>query len=196
MYGTAGATQPILPRLPQLTSLHRCRLPYCPYHRAASTRQPRGNSRCQSELLFLARSLASLISQSHSFCSPLNYTHAHSTTPQLEFGERLISPPLPFFHVVSEENFTEEGIPSPLAPSLLVAFYDTQRIRWCYSLLYAQHHRAYCCYFISNPRRGCYMGLSTFIFFLFFFRHFCPGHNSGTVTRRDSKLSVLLGPAV
>ena len=27
-----------------------CRLPYCPYHRAASTRQPRGNSRCQSEL--------------------------------------------------------------------------------------------------------------------------------------------------
>ena len=48
--GTAGATQPILPRLPQLTSLHRCRLPYCPYHRVASTRQPRGNSRCQSEL--------------------------------------------------------------------------------------------------------------------------------------------------
>ena len=102
----------------------------------------------------------------------------------------------------------------------------------------------------SDPRRGCYMGLSTFIFFLFsfFFRHdfvqpislepllaetpnlvcclvlwsscallltiqfaslffyffyfyffpprFCPGHISGTVTRRDSKLSVLLGPAV
>ena len=47
--GTAGATQPILPRLPQLMSLHRCRLPYCPYHRAASTRQPRGNNRCQSE---------------------------------------------------------------------------------------------------------------------------------------------------
>ena len=34
MDGTAGATQPILPRLPQLTSLHRCRLPYCPYHGA------------------------------------------------------------------------------------------------------------------------------------------------------------------
>ena len=105
--------------------------------------------------LFLARSLASLISillypspsyqtyiQSHSFCSLSNYTHAHSTTPQLEFGERLISPPLPFFHAVSEENSTEEGIPSPLAPSLLVAFYDTQRIRWRYSLLYAQHHRS------------------------------------------------------
>ena len=48
---------------------YRCRLPYCPYHRPASTRQPRGNSRCQSELrhnhsplFFLARSLASLIS--------------------------------------------------------------------------------------------------------------------------------------
>ena len=37
---------------------------------------------------------------------------------------------------------------------------------------------------------------------LFFFRHlffpprFCPGHISGTVTHRDSKLSVLLGPVV
>ena len=111
--------------------------------------------------------------------------------------------------------------------------------------------------FISDPHRGCFMGLSTFIFFFFFFsfffflfsfyfffRHdfvrpislepllaetpnlvcclvlrsscallltiqftslffffffpprFCPGHISGTVTRRDSKLSVLLGPAV
>ena len=61
--------------------------------------------------LFLARSLASLISillsfralftkpihpspsyqtyiQSHSFCSLLNYTHAHSTTPQLEWGPK------------------------------------------------------------------------------------------------------------
>ena len=46
----AGATQPILPRLPQLMLLHRCHLPYCPYHRVASTRQPLGNSRCQSEL--------------------------------------------------------------------------------------------------------------------------------------------------
>ena len=49
---------------------------------------------------------------------------------------------------------------------------------------------------ISDPRRGCYMGLNAFIFFFFFFRHFCPGHISGTVTRRDSKLSVLLGSAV
>ena len=31
---------------PQLTSLHRCHLPYCSYHRIAF----RGNSRCQSEL--------------------------------------------------------------------------------------------------------------------------------------------------
>ena len=38
------------------------------------------------------------------------------------------------------------------------------------------------------------------LFFLFFFSffppRFCPGHIFGTITRRDSKLSVLLGPAV
>ena len=36
--------------LPQLMSLHRCHLPNCPYHRVASIRHPRGNSRRQSEL--------------------------------------------------------------------------------------------------------------------------------------------------
>ena len=35
-----------------------------------------------------------------------------------------------------------------------------------------------------------------FIYLFFFSPRFCPGHISGTVTRRDSKLSVLLGPAV
>ena len=35
-----------------------------------------------------------------------------------------------------------------------------------------------------------------FFFFCFFPPRFCPGHISRTVTRRDSKLSVLLGPAV
>ena len=35
-----------------------------------------------------------------------------------------------------------------------------------------------------------------FFFFCFFPPRFCPGHISETVTRRDSKLSVLLGPAV
>ena len=37
-----------------------------------------------------------------------------------------------------------------------------------------------------------------FLFLFFFFSppRFCPGHISGTVTRRDSKLSVLLDPAV
>ena len=58
--------------------------------------------------------------------------------------------------------------------------------------------------------QGCCMGLSMFIFFhffsffffflfsffFFFPPRFCPGHISGTVTRRNSKLSVLLGPAV
>ena len=37
---------------------------------------------------------------------------------------------------------------------------------------------------------------SLFLFFFFFSPRFCPGHISGTVTRRDSKFSVLLGPAV
>ena len=35
-----------------------------------------------------------------------------------------------------------------------------------------------------------------YFFFFFFLPRFCPGHISGTVTCRDSKLSVLLGPAV
>ena len=35
-----------------------------------------------------------------------------------------------------------------------------------------------------------------FVFNFFFPPRFCLGHISGTVTRRDSKLSVLLGPAV
>ena len=35
-----------------------------------------------------------------------------------------------------------------------------------------------------------------FLFFYFFPPRFCPGHISGTVTRRNSKLSVLLGPTV
>ena len=37
--------------------------------------------------------------------------------------------------------------------------------------------------------------LYLFIYF-FFSPRFCPGHISGTVTCRDSKLSVLLGPVV
>ena len=35
-----------------------------------------------------------------------------------------------------------------------------------------------------------------FFLFSFFLPRFCPSHISGTVTRRDSKFSVLLGPAV
>ena len=42
----------------------------------------------------------------------------------------------------------------------------------------------------SDSRRGCYMGLSMFIFFFlfsfFFPPRFCLAHISGTVTRRDS----------
>ena len=43
----------------------------------------------------------------------------------------------------------------------------------------------------------CYFFFILFFFFFCFFPpRFCPGHIFGTVTRRDSKLSVLLGPAV
>ena len=35
-----------------------------------------------------------------------------------------------------------------------------------------------------------------YFFYFFFPPRFCPGHISGTVNHRDSKLSVLLGPAV
>ena len=42
----------------------------------------------------------------------------------------------------------------------------------------------------------CLPSNSLCYFFFFFSPRFCPGHISGTVTRRDSKLSVLLGPAV
>ena len=38
--------------------------------------------------------------------------------------------------------------------------------------------------------------LSNSLCYFFFTPRFCPGHISGTVTRRDSKLSVLRGPAV
>ena len=48
----------------------------------------------------------------------------------------------------------------------------------------------YCC-LPSNSLRYFF-----YLFFFFFPPRFCPGHISGTVTRRDSKLSVLLGPAV
>ena len=41
---------PSYPVFHNLTSLHICHLSYCPYHRVTSIRQPRGNSRCQSEL--------------------------------------------------------------------------------------------------------------------------------------------------
>ena len=48
----------------------------------------------------------------------------------------------------------------------------------------------HCC-LPSNSLRNFF-----FFFFSFFPPRFCPGHIFGTVTRRDSKFSVLLGPAV
>ena len=46
------------------------------------------------------------------------------------------------------------------------------------------------CFLPSNSLRYFF-----FLIFSFFLPQFCPGHISGTVTRRDSKLSVLLGHA-
>ena len=57
----------------------------------------------------------------------------------------------------------------------------------------------FCGVLISDPRRGCFIVLSMFILFIYFFffpPRFCRCHISGTVTRRDSKLIVLLGPVV
>ena len=41
-----------------------------------------------------------------------------------------------------------------------------------------------------------FFSLFFYFFFFFFPPRFCPDYISGTVTHRDSKLSVLLGPAV
>ena len=52
---------------------------------------------------------------------------------------------------------------------------------------------------ISDPcETGTLYGFERvhFFFFFFFLPRACPHHVSGTVTHRDSKLSVLLGPAV
>ena len=56
-----------------------------------------------------------------------------------------------------------------------------------------------CCLILhySLPSNSLYFFLFIYLFFFFFFPpRFCLGHISGTVTCRDSKLSVLLGPAV
>ena len=54
-----------------------------------------------------------------------------------------------------------------------------------------------CCLVLwSNCALLLTIQFASLVFFPFFPPRFCPGHISGTVTRRDSKLSVVLGPAV
>ena len=66
------------------------------------------------------------------FGNLLLYTYTLAVSPSLR-GSRQHKRD---FRAVSLRNFIqEEGIPSPLAPYLLVAFYDTQRIRWRYSFV-------------------------------------------------------------
>ena len=70
--------------LPQLTSIHRCHLPY---HRVASIRHPCGNSRCQSELRHKHSPLISI--PSTLICLP----HIHSLIIQGSLYS--IQPPKP-----------------------------------------------------------------------------------------------------
>ena len=74
---------------------------------------------------------------------------------------------------------------------------------WAISLepLLAETPNSVCCLVLrsnfalllpSNSLRYLFFFFSIY----FFLPRFCPGHISRTVTRRDSKLSVLLGPAV
>ena len=53
-----------------------------------------------------------------------------------------------------------------------------------------------CCLILHHSLPSNSLRYFFFLFFSFFPPRFCPGNISGTVTRRDSKLSVLLGPAV
>ena len=68
-------------------------------------------------------------------------------------------------------------------------------------LLLAETPNSVCCLVLwSNFALLLTIQFALLFFFSFFFSffppQFCPGHISGTVTRRDYKLSVLLGPAV
>ena len=76
--------------------------------------------------------------------------------------------------------------------SLLLTMFDWTKVRGIAPRSRTGRQRT-CLVIISDPRRGCFMELLKFIFFP---PRSCPGHISGTVTRRDSRLSVLLGPAV
>ena len=66
---------------------------------------------------------------------------------------------------------------------------------------YSQRLQIECAAWSCGLILHCCLPSNSLRYYYFFFPgtilpRFCPGHISGTVTRRDSKLSVLLGPAV
>ena len=68
---------------------------------------------------------------------------------------------------------------------------------------YSQRLRIECATWSCGLILHCCLPTNSLCYFIYFFffsatilPRFCPGHISGTVTRRYSKLSVLLGPAV
>ena len=62
--------------------------------------------------------------------------------------------------------------------------------------LLAETPNSVCCFILrSNFALLLTIQFASLFIYFFFLPRFCPGHISGTVTRRDSKLSVLLGPA-
>ena len=67
---------------------------------------------------------------------------------------------------------------------------------------YSQRLQIECAAWSCGPILHYYLPSNSLCYFFFIYfpatilPRFCPGHISGTVTRRDSKLSVLLGPAV
>ena len=78
----------------------------------------------------------------------------------------------------------------------LLAFFFRQDFVQAISLepLLAETPNLVCCLVL---RSNFELSLTTQFASLFFFPpRFCPGHILGTITRRDSKFSVLLGPAV
>ena len=62
---------------------------------------------------------------------------------------------------------------------------------------YSQRLQIECAAWSCGLILHCCLPSNSLRYLIFFFPpRFCPGHISGTVNRRDSKLSVLLGPAV
>ena len=141
-----------------------------------------------------------------SFCLPFSFAFGHFIFSYLLCGfpslsvSTFLSPSSSFsFSLFPPHSVFVSCVCLPL-PSFLALLFSPS----CYSFFLSFGYHYYypplpsSVPLISDPRRGRYMVLPAFNFFFFFFfpPRFCTDHISGTVTLRDSKLSVLLGPAV